>query len=32
MTDPNTEFEKFEKIVSSYFDKHFLEKTIKVNK
>ena len=32
MTDPNTEFEKFEKIVSSYFDKHFPEKTIKVNK
>ena len=32
MTDPNIEFEKFEKIVSSYFDKHFPEKTIKVNK
>ena len=32
MTDPNTEFEKFEKIVSFYFDKHFPEKTIKVNK
>ena len=30
MTDPNTEFEKFEKIVSSYFDKHFPVKLSKL--
>ena len=28
MTDPNTEFEKFEKTVSSYLDKHFPEKKL----
>ena len=31
-TDPNTDYEKFEKIVTKTYDKHFPEKRVKFNK
>ena len=30
--DPNTDYEKFEKIISKTYDKHFPEKRVKFNK
>ena len=32
LTDPNIDYEKFEKIITKSYDNHFLEKCIKVNK
>ena len=31
-TDPNTDYEKFEKIITKTYDKHFPEKRVKFNK
>ena len=31
-TDPNTDYEKFEKIITKTYDKHFPEKCVKFNK
>ena len=30
--DPNTDYEKFEKIITKTYDKHFPEKRVKFNK
>ena len=31
-TDPNTDYDKFEKIIAKAYDKHFPEKRVKFNK